>query len=415
MALLRDLAALDRVSTDFGGLIRRRPDTVLVPDSPADIVAVIRSGVPVTARGRGHSTHGQSLVDGGVVVDMAGLGSVHRVEPDYAVVDGGATWRTVLAATLPVGLTPPVLTDFLDLSVGGTLSLGGIGGTSHRHGAQVDNVLELEVVTGTGSVITCSRGSDLFRAVLGGLGQCGIITRATIALIPAPSVVSRHKIWYPDTASLNAAQQTLVLGGQCDYVEGLIVQDDGWSHILEAVSFRGTDVDAPAPGRIVETDSLSYYDFVNRLGDSDTFLAPLRQPRPWCSVFLPANAIDSVVADSLSRPLSEVGSTGMFLVYPIPRAVLSTPLLRVPDDPFPFQFSVFRYSDDGQHDHMLAANRALHALALDAGGTLYPFASVPLDPAGWQAHWGPHWEFLRAAKSAYDPAGILNRGQGMFP
>ena len=116
---------------------------MLVPDNAADIAEVIRAGVPVTAWGRGHSTHGQSLVDGGVVVDMAGLSSVQRVEPGYAVVDAGASWRTVLEATLPLGLTPPVLTDFLDLSVGGTLSLGGIGGTSHRHGAQVDFVNRL--------------------------------------------------------------------------------------------------------------------------------------------------------------------------------------------------------------------------------------------------------------------------------
>lgn len=66
-ALLRDNATLDRVSTDFGGMIRRRPDAVLVPSSATDIAEVIGSGWPVTARGRGRSTHGQSLVDSDVV------------------------------------------------------------------------------------------------------------------------------------------------------------------------------------------------------------------------------------------------------------------------------------------------------------------------------------------------------------
>ena len=417
VVLGRDSATLSRVSTDFGGMIRRRPEAVLVPRTAADIAAVLRDGVPVTARGRGHSTRGQSLVDSGVVVDMAGLGAVHRVEPGYAVVDGGASWRTVVAASLPLGLTPPVVPDFLDLSVGGTLSLGGIGGTSHRYGAQTDTVLELEVVTGVGSVVTCSPGSDLFRAVLGGLGQCGIITRATIKLVPAPDAVRRLKIRYPNTAALNAAQRQLVLNGQCDYVEGLILQDGGWSHVLEAVSFR--DKDFTLPGDVVEAESLSYVDFLNRLGDEEAFLATLGrrvQPRPWCSVFLPHNAVDAVIDASLARPLSEVGVNGLFLCYPIPRSVLATPLLRVPDDPMPFQFSVFRYADeDFDAAAMLAANRALYGLTLAAGGTLYPFCSVPLDHAGWQAHWGPEWEFLRAAKSVHDPAGLLNRGQGIFP
>jgi FAD/FMN-containing dehydrogenase len=250
---------------------------------------------------------------------------------------------------------------------------------------------------------------------LGGLGQCGIITRATIKLVPAPLVVRRLKVRYPDTAALNAAQRELVLGGQCDYVEGLIVRDGGWTHVLEAVSFR--DKDFTVSGEIIDAESLSYFDFLNRLGDEDTFLATLGPDvhvRPYCSVFLPHNAIDAVIDASLARPLDEVGASGLFLCYPIPRSVLTTPLLRVPDDPMPFQFSVFRYADEDA-DAMLAANRALYGRTLAAGGTLYPFCSVPLDHAGWQAHWGPEWEFLRSAKAAHDPAGLLNRGQGIFP
>ena len=58
--------------------------------------------------------------------------------------------------TLPRGLTPPVLTDYLNLSVGGTLAVGGVGATTPRYGLQSDNVLEIDVVTGRGEVLTCS-------------------------------------------------------------------------------------------------------------------------------------------------------------------------------------------------------------------------------------------------------------------
>jgi cytokinin dehydrogenase len=79
----------------------------------------------------------------------------------------GATWSGVLAATLPFGLTPPVLADYLRLSVGGTLTVGGVGAMTARHGLQADNVLELDVVTGRGDLLTCSpeRHPDLFDAV----------------------------------------------------------------------------------------------------------------------------------------------------------------------------------------------------------------------------------------------------------
>src|SRR5262249_30553885 len=65
--------------------------------------------------------------------------------------------------------------------VGGTLSVGGIGGMSHLYGMQTDNVLELNVVVADGRELTCSatQNTDLFNAVRAGLGQVGIITRAT--------------------------------------------------------------------------------------------------------------------------------------------------------------------------------------------------------------------------------------------
>src|SRR5260370_35281222 len=111
------------------------------------------------------------------------------VGPDQASVGAGATWRQVLRGTLAVGLTPPVLTDYLGLSVGGTLSVGGLSGSSFRHGAQVDHVTELEVVTGSGMRELCSPtpNPDLFGAVRAGLGPYCSLRPATIPLAPAPA------------------------------------------------------------------------------------------------------------------------------------------------------------------------------------------------------------------------------------
>ncbi len=82
--------------------------------------------------------------------------------------------------------------------VGGTLSVGGIGGASPHYGAQVDTVLELEVVTGAGRRIRCSPGRhlELFQAVLAGLGQCAVLVRATLRLLPAPSRVRHYRLGY---------------------------------------------------------------------------------------------------------------------------------------------------------------------------------------------------------------------------
>lgn len=61
---------------------------------------------------------------------------------------GGEMWVDVLTASLDYGLAPRSWTDYLYLTVGGTLSNAGVSGQSFRHGPEVSNVLQLEVVTG---------------------------------------------------------------------------------------------------------------------------------------------------------------------------------------------------------------------------------------------------------------------------
>src|SRR5215211_675695 len=190
--LLLDDASRAAAADDFGHLIHRQPLAVLKPGSVNDVVELIRfarrNNIQVGARGQGHSTQGQAQVEAGVVVDMTTLATVHEINATNALVDGGIRWLDLLAQTIPQGLTPPVLVDFLELTVGGTLSLGGIGSQAFRFGPHVDNVLELQVVTGEGELVSCSRAhnTELFDAARSGLGQFGLIVRARVQLIPAP-------------------------------------------------------------------------------------------------------------------------------------------------------------------------------------------------------------------------------------
>lgn len=152
---------LTSVSSDFGMLKSpEEPLAVLHPSSAEDVARLIRTAYtsatafPVSARGHGHSINGQSSVGrNGVVVAMS-----HRktgtpeplVRPEEMYVDvwGGELWVDVLKKTLEHGLAPKSWTDYLYLSVGGTLSNAGISGQAFHHGPQISNVLELDVVTG---------------------------------------------------------------------------------------------------------------------------------------------------------------------------------------------------------------------------------------------------------------------------
>ncbi|PKU59212.1 Cytokinin dehydrogenase 2 [Dendrobium catenatum] len=69
-------------------------------------------------------------------------------EKEFVDVGGGDVWVDVLHETLKHGLTPRSWTDYLNLTIGGALSVGGIStGQSFKHGPQISNVLELDVIT----------------------------------------------------------------------------------------------------------------------------------------------------------------------------------------------------------------------------------------------------------------------------
>ena len=203
-----DPADVREASGDFGGFTLAEPLAVYHPRGAGDVAALVRAaysrgGLRVSARGHGHSISGQAQAPGGVVVDMSSHGEMRkpRALPAYSAalgghyvdVWGGELWVDVLNWTLlHGGLAPRSWTDYLYLSVGGTLSTAGISGQAFHHGPQISNVYELDVVTGKGETVTCSeaRNPELFFGALGGLGQLGIITRARIALEPAPRKVT---------------------------------------------------------------------------------------------------------------------------------------------------------------------------------------------------------------------------------
>lgn len=173
---------------------------------------------------------------------------------------GGEMWIDVLKASLEHGLAPRSWTDYLYLTIGGTLSNAGVSGQSFRHGPEVSNVLHLQVVTGRGEVVECSptENSELFFAVLGGLGQFGIITKARIVLEKAPQRVRWMRALYTDFATFKTDQELLISANKpFDYVEGFVVKNDantvnGWG----AVPFERTDInEAMIPA---EAESIMY-------------------------------------------------------------------------------------------------------------------------------------------------------------
>jgi len=387
----------------------------------------------VAARGQGHSTYGRAMAFGGIVIDVGAMNSVRLIEPDRVVVDAGATWQEVVAAALARGLTPPVLTNYLGLSVGGTLAVGGIGGATSRHGMQTDNVLALEVVTGDGRELACSaeHNRDLFDAVRGGLGQCGIVTRATLRLVPAPERVRRVQLFYPDLHTLTADQRLVLGERRFDQLQGAILPDHGgWRYQLEGAVYYGGEAAPELEARLAGLSDrrseavisdLGYLDDAGAFARLEALLRANGQwftPHPWWLSFLRGSNAERVATEVLQELTNEeIGLLGRVALYPLATPALGTPLVRMPAEDVAFVFNLIRIpsSDDpATIEAMVARNRALYERVRGKGGVLYPVSALPMTGGDWQAHFGPAWPHLCEAKARYDPHNTLTPGYELF-
>jgi FAD/FMN-containing dehydrogenase len=441
--LSTDPNVLATYADDYGHIIHRTPVAVLLPGSVGDIVKIIlfcgQQGIRISGRGKGHTVIGQSQAEAGVVIDLTTLDVIHSIGCDRAVVDAGVVWRDLLLATTAQGLTPPVLTDFTGITVGGTLSVGGCGGTSYRYGAQVDNILELQVVTGQGEIVTCSpwKRPDVFNAALAGLGLCAIIVRVTVALVPAHTTARVFDFYYADVPTMLedlrklATTQKDGCGPRLDNLRANASPGPtGWSYYIEAVSNFTAPEDPSAdkllaglnylPGSL-QTQDVTFFEY------TDTVYQLIQElnaaglggyPHPWLDLFVPGSAIDSFAVSTLASldPTSMIPGS-IVLFYPFQADKLHQPLFSVPDEEFFFLFDVLLTLPPVPAivNEVLQVNRALYDENVAQGGKSYVISAVELSPQDWKKHFQPAWGFLTQVKNRYDPGNVLGLGPGVFP
>src|SRR5258708_889294 len=111
-SLLLDEAHREQMATDFGAIFHRVPAAVLQPRSPEDLVKIVRfantHGMKVAMRGQGHSQYGQTLVEGGIVIDSSTLNTV-KLRAQTVDAQAGASREDLTRATASEGTTPPAL------------------------------------------------------------------------------------------------------------------------------------------------------------------------------------------------------------------------------------------------------------------------------------------------------------------
>ncbi|MBJ8346119.1 FAD-binding oxidoreductase [Antrihabitans sp. YC2-6] len=225
-------------------------------------------------------------------LDVSGLSSVITVDPEARTADVGGmcTYEDLVDATLAHGLAPFVVPQLKTITLGGAVTGLGIESTSFRNGLPHESVREIDILTGSGEIVTATPDgdhADLFAGFPNSYGTLGYSTRLKIDLeVVKPFVALRH-VRFRTVRDLESTMNTIIANGSyagevVEYLDGVVFSAD------ESYLTLGRQTDEPGPAsdytgadiyyrsirnESVKTDRLTIHDYLWRW-DTDWF---------WCS------------------------------------------------------------------------------------------------------------------------------------
>jgi FAD/FMN-containing dehydrogenase len=238
--------------------------TTLLPAASAHRVAVealidsyraIPAGQPVRLAKRTSNLFRPRTAEPVAGLDVSGLAGVISIDPvaRTADVQGICSYETLVAATLRHGLMPLVVPQLKTITLGGAVTGLGIESSSFRNGLPHESVLELDLLTGAGELLTVSRQQhpELFAGFPNSYGSLGYAVRLRIELEPVQPFVGLRHVRFSDLDELAAAIGSITAdrswhGEPVDFLDGVMFST------TEAYLSLGRWVRGPAEAGVAE-------------------------------------------------------------------------------------------------------------------------------------------------------------------
>ena len=273
---LRKVAGIDGVRTDDAAregasgdkwFARSLPDVVVFPRSTAAVSGVMkiaaREKIPVTTRGAAHGYVGGCVpVRGGIVLAMERMNRIKEISAaDFvAVVEPAVVTGRLQSEAKQQGLFyPPDPASLKDCFIGGNIATNAGGPRCLKYGVTRGYILGLEVVLADGTIARVGgrthknkTGFDLVGLFAGSEGMLGIVTEATLRLLPLPPARAVLSASFANMPAAAAAVQSIFAQG---YLPAAVEIADRFT--LEAARLNAKGETPIPPGEahlLVETD-----------------------------------------------------------------------------------------------------------------------------------------------------------------
>ncbi len=414
------------------------PSAVVFAESTADVAdAVTLAGeysVPVIPFGVGTSLEGHLLaVQGGISIDVSRMNQVLSINAEdlTVTVQPGVTRKQLNEAVKSTGLFFPI-DPGADATLGGMSATRASGTNAVRYGTMRENVLALEVVTASGSVIRTgtrakksSAGYDLTRLMVGSEGTLGVIIEVTVKLYPLPEAISAAICSFPSIeAAVRTTIEVIQLGVPIARVELI---DHNTVRMVNAHSklglreepmllmeFHGSPSGVKEQAELVQELASGHggqaFEWASTPEERTRLWAARHnayfaaiQSRPGCRAISTDTCVPiSRLADCLLESVAEVDASGIpyFLVGHVGDGNFHFGYLIDPDKP-------------GEREVAEALNHKLVARALSLGGTCTGEHGIGLHKMDFLVSETGDGavEMMRTIKRALDPQNIMNPGK----
>jgi FAD/FMN-containing dehydrogenase len=434
----------DAARAIWNGAIDRRPACIARCTGVADVVAAVRFArerdLLVAVRSGGHGVGGHALCEGGLVIDLSPMKGI-RVDPvaRTARAEAGVLWGDLDRETQLHGLAT-VGGIVTHTGIAGLTLGGGLGWLMRKHGATVDNLVSVDLVTAAGELLTASEDEnpDLFWGVRGGGGNFGIVTSFEYRIHPVGPIVLAGPIFH----RLEDAPEVLRF-----YREFIAAAPDELTTIFEleagpALPFLPEDVH----GKPIVMVSVCYagaaedgIEVVRPLKEFGSPIADKLEPKPytalqsmfdpfvphgwhryWKSVELP-RLTDTAVDTLVEHASAQTSPRSYCIVFQLGGA-----LARVGEEETAFSQrtaahnvninAVWTEDDPHGERHVAWAREYFSAMQPHAGGRVYlNFLGDEGADRVRQAYGKRQYERLAALKRTYDPTNFFRLNQNIAP
>jgi FAD/FMN-containing dehydrogenase len=430
----------DRSRTIWNAMIDRHPALIVQAAGAADVMRTVdfarNHDAVLSVRGGGHNIAGNAVCEGGVMLDLSSMRSVH-VDPATfrARVEGGAILGDADKEMQAFGLITP-LGIASETGVAGLTLGGGHGWTSRKFGLASDNLLSVDIVTADGKLrrADAEQNPELFWAVRGGSGNFGVVTSFEFKLHRLGPEVVAGLLIHPieDAPALWRKCQDL-LASAPDELTGLInlrrappipFIPEAWHNqdvaIITLCHCGSTDegLDALAPFRALGNpicDLVGPRDFIGWQSAFDA-LVQSGARNYWKSQDL--MRLSDEVCQVMSDAVRKMPSDDCYIVT----AQVGGHIDRIEVDATAFsrrgvQFVVSihaRWSDPSLDQACIAWARDLsNALVPYAAGTVYVNYMTEEETGRLRGAYGAHYDRLFEIKQRYDPDNLFSMNQNI--